>query len=145
MSLVMSKQEREAFLAGMHVGVLSVARDGVGPLTVPIWYRYEPGGEVEMWMGRPSRKFRAIAQAGRCSLLAQNETYPYQYVSVEGPADGTGPPTRDTAVAIAARYLPSALAEAYVDDTLSADSVLVRLRPERWLSTDYHKAPAHAG
>ena len=43
MSLKMTKEEREAFLADLHVGVISIARDGRGPLTVPIWYDYEPG------------------------------------------------------------------------------------------------------
>ena len=44
MSLNMSRAEREEFLAGLHVGVLAVASAGVaGPLTVPVWYTYEPG------------------------------------------------------------------------------------------------------
>ena len=41
----MTKEEREAFLADLHVGVISIAEEGRGPLTVPIWYSYEPGGE----------------------------------------------------------------------------------------------------
>jgi len=31
----MTKEEREAFLADVHVGVISVAEDGHGPLVVP--------------------------------------------------------------------------------------------------------------
>lgn len=38
MSLSMSRAEREEFLAGVHVGVLGVASDDGGPLTVPVWY-----------------------------------------------------------------------------------------------------------
>ena len=56
MSLTMTKEEREAFLAAVHVGVISVAEDGRGPLTVPIWYSYEPGGEVRVITARASRK-----------------------------------------------------------------------------------------
>ena len=49
----MSRQEREEFLAGLHVGVLSVAsQDGGGPLTVPVWYTYSPGGTVNVSTGR---------------------------------------------------------------------------------------------
>ena len=44
MSLAMTKQEREAFLADLHVGVISIDEAGRGPLTVPIWYDYQPGG-----------------------------------------------------------------------------------------------------
>ena len=49
MSATMSRAEREEFLAGLHVGVLSVASpDGRGPLTVPVWYTYQPGGTVNL-------------------------------------------------------------------------------------------------
>jgi len=37
MSLIMTKQERETFLADVHVGIISISEDGRGPLTVPIW------------------------------------------------------------------------------------------------------------
>jgi nitroimidazol reductase NimA-like FMN-containing flavoprotein (pyridoxamine 5'-phosphate oxidase superfamily) len=38
MALTMTKDEREAFLADIHVAVISVAEDGQGPLVVPIRY-----------------------------------------------------------------------------------------------------------
>lgn len=139
MSFVMTERERETFLAGVHVGVLAIARDGLGPLTVPVWYGYEPGGEVLIWMETYSRKYRAVEKVGRLSLVAQTETVPYKYVSVEGPIVGVERPTRDQAVAITARYLPSAEARSYVDGALGEDSVLVRMRPERWLSNDQAK------
>ena len=43
--MALSENEREQFLAEPHIGALSVA-DGTerGPLTVPIWYLYSPGG-----------------------------------------------------------------------------------------------------
>ena len=46
MSLRMTKAEREEFLAALHVGIISIDEPGRGPLTVPIWYGYEPGGEL---------------------------------------------------------------------------------------------------
>ena len=85
MSLTMTKEEREAFLADVHVGVISVAEDGHGPLTVPVWYSYEPGGEIRIITARKSRKRQLLERAGRFSLCAQTETLPYKYVSVEGP------------------------------------------------------------
>ena len=45
MSTKMTKEEREAFLAELHVGVLSINDPGKGPPTVPMWYDYEIGGE----------------------------------------------------------------------------------------------------
>jgi len=35
-TLAMTPDEREAFLAGVHVGVLAVEEAGRGPLTVPV-------------------------------------------------------------------------------------------------------------
>jgi nitroimidazol reductase NimA-like FMN-containing flavoprotein (pyridoxamine 5'-phosphate oxidase superfamily) len=38
MALTMTRLEREAFLADVHVGMISIAEEGRAPLTVPIWY-----------------------------------------------------------------------------------------------------------
>jgi len=85
MSYRMTRQEREAFLAGVHVGVLGLTEPGRGPLAVPIWYGYEPGGELWFITDRDSRKGKLLAEGARVSLCAQTETAPYQYVAVEGP------------------------------------------------------------
>jgi len=84
-TLAMTPDEREAFLAGVHVGVLAVEEAGRGPLTVPVWYAYEPGGTVNVITDGESLKARRLRDAGRCSLCAQSEEPPYRYVSVEGP------------------------------------------------------------
>ena len=144
MSLTMTKQEREAFLAAVHVGVIAIPEAGRGPLTVPIWYAYEPGGDVRVVTDRTSRKGRLLGVGVRVSLCAQTETPPYQYVSVEGAvvAIEKTDPERDGR-AIAHRYLGKELGDRYVEGTQgereAGDSVLVRIRPERWLSVDYRK------
>jgi hypothetical protein len=61
MSLAMTPREREAFLAEVHVGVISIPEPGRGPLAVPIW------------------------------SSVQRETPPYKYVSVEGPIVACAP------------------------------------------------------
>lgn len=142
MSLQMTKDEREAFLAGLHVGVLSIPEPGRGPLTVPIWYAYPPGGELCVVTGRSSRKGRLLAAAPRVSLCAQTETAPYSYVSVEGPVVHVGPADRDRDVRpLAHRYLGQELGDQYVAATAAGvgEEILVRIRPERWLSVDYRK------
>jgi Pyridoxamine 5'-phosphate oxidase len=75
----------EQYLAGLHVGILGVAEAGRGPITVPVWYDYQVGGQVSVITGRDSRKARALRAAGRMTLCAQDEAPPYRYVSVEGP------------------------------------------------------------
>jgi nitroimidazol reductase NimA-like FMN-containing flavoprotein (pyridoxamine 5'-phosphate oxidase superfamily) len=74
MSLAMTKQEREAFLADVHVGVISIPEPGRGPLTVPVWYAYDRGGELRVVTARTSRKGQLLARADRFSLCAQTET-----------------------------------------------------------------------
>ena len=144
MSLQMTKAEREAFLAGVHVGVISIAEPGRGPLTAPIWYGYEPGGELWIVTERASRKGRLLGQAGRFSLCAQSEKLPYRYVSVEGPITAIVPSDveRDRRP-LARRYLGRELGDRYVAATDGAESrsanIRVSLRPERWLTTDYAK------
>lgn len=140
MSFVMTAAEREEFLSGVHVGVLAVERAGRAPLAVPVWYDYAPGGELLIWMERDTVKDRSIRAAGRVSLVAQDESLPYKYVTAEGPVVANdSPPTREQALRIAGRYLPEDQATAYVDSALGARSVLVRVRPEKWLSNDQSK------
>lgn len=142
MALTMTKEEREAFLADVHVAVISIADDGYGPLAVPIWYSYEPGGEVRIITGRTSRKGELLQRAGRFSLCVQTETLPYyRYVSVEGPivAVEAADLERDRRP-LARRYLGTELGDRYIEDMRDAvGNVLVRMRPERWLTVDYAK------
>jgi PPOX class probable F420-dependent enzyme len=141
LSLSMSRADREAFLAGVHVGVLSIAEPGRGPLAVPIWYGYEPGGELWVLTGRDSRKGRLLAASPRVSLCVQTETPPYRYVSVEGPVVSVGGADRERdARHLAHRYLGKELGDRYLEATAGEeDSILVRMRPERWLTVDYSK------
>ena len=143
MSFVMSVEEREQFLAGLHVGVLSIAAgDGRGPLTVPVWYDYRPGGPVCVITGRSSRKGEAIAAAGRMSLCAQDENPPYRYVSVEGPV-AVEELDLDERLAMARRYLGPDGGDRYVADNPdpAGENVMIRMTPEHWLSVDYGKQP----
>jgi hypothetical protein len=142
MDLRMSSSEREAFLAGVHVGVISIAEPGRGPLAAPIWYGYEPGGELWLVTERGSRKGRLLREGGRVSLVAQSEAPPYRYVSVEGPIVSIRPSDVDRDERpLARRYLGPELGDRYIEANAGASggNVLVRVRPERWLSADYSK------
>ena len=140
-SLAMTKQERERFLADLHVGIISIPEEGRGPLTVPIWYSYEPGGELRVVTARTSKRARLLQRAGRFSLCAQTETPPYKYVSVEGPVVAIEPADleRDRRP-LARRYLGTEVGDSYIESTRDlVGNVLVRMRPERWLTVDYAK------
>lgn len=144
MSLAMTRAEREAFLAGLHVGVLSLADGARGPLTVPIWYGYEPGGELWFVTERDSRKGKLLVGLDRLSLCVQTEAPPYKYVSVEGPITALEIANLERHQRVLAhRYLGKELGDRYIAQSgEGADrdgSIVVRMRPERWLTVDYTK------
>jgi nitroimidazol reductase NimA-like FMN-containing flavoprotein (pyridoxamine 5'-phosphate oxidase superfamily) len=142
MAVTMTRPEREAFLAGVHVGMISIAEEGRGPLTVPVWYAYEPGGELRLATGRYSHKGRLLAHAGRFSLCVQTETPPYRYVSVEGPITAIEAVDLERDLRpLAHRYLGAEEGDRFIERTREAhaDSIVIRMRPERWLTADYAK------
>lgn len=148
MSLAMTVEQRQAFLADTHVGIISIAEEGRGPLTLPIWYAYTPGGDVQIAMGGTSKKARLIRETGRFSLCAQTETPPYQYVSVEGPATIGGRPDLESFLRpLARRYLGEQMGDMYIEMTAEEreGSVLVTMTPKRWLSVDYAQMAEEAG
>ena len=134
----MSEQEREQFLAAVHVGVLSVERPDGAPLVTPVWYRYDPGGVVELTTERSTEKARLIEQTGHASLCVQREEVPYAYVTVEGPAE-IATSDRAMRVDIASRYLGPEMGAGYVDHGPVADDVAIRIRPTRWRTNDFSK------
>jgi hypothetical protein len=146
MSLQMSTHEREAFLADVHVGIISISEPGRGPLTAPIWYGYEPGGELWVVTAAASRKGRLLESAQRFSLCAQSETPPYKYVSVEGPVASIRASDYELDERpLAHRYLGQEFGDRYLDSTGGSAAredganLRIALRPERWLTVDYAK------
>lgn len=143
MSLAMSVEERETFLAGVHIGILGVADvEDRPPWLIPIWYGYQPGGMIRIITGRDSRKMPALRRAGRCSLCVQTEEVPYRYVTVEGLVVAIEHPVHEEERrSLAYRYLGSKRGEAYLAATADVvdGEVVISIRPERWLSADFAK------
>jgi hypothetical protein len=135
----LSERDRELFLAEPHVAALSVsAGQGRGPLMMPIWYQYTPGGEAWVLTEATSRKARLIEAAGRFTLMVDRVMPTVRYVSVEGPVARTVPGTDELLEEIAARYLPPEEVQGYIEfaNTKLGEQVAIYLRPERWLSAD---------
>jgi hypothetical protein len=141
-TLEMTDDERQTFLADVHVGVVSVGRHPLGPLTVPVWYSYTPGGVVSVITGATTRKAQLIAAAGRFSLCAQSEAPPYKYVSVEGPVASTEAPVDpDEGRLMAYRYLGQEFGDLYLAATAerAPENCVIRMTPESWLTSDFAK------
>jgi nitroimidazol reductase NimA-like FMN-containing flavoprotein (pyridoxamine 5'-phosphate oxidase superfamily) len=137
----MSENQREEFLAGVHVGILSLQEPGRGPLAVPVWYDYKSAGELWFLTDRGSRKERLLSEGTRVSLCAQEEQLPYRYVTIEGPVVSieSADLERD-ARPMAHRYLGRDGGDRYADTEAAPgieDAILVKVRPEHWLSADY--------
>ncbi len=135
----LSVRDRELFLAEPHVAALSVsAGQRRGPLTLPIWYQYAPGGEAWVLTEARSRKARLIKAAGRFTLMVERVMPTVRYVSVEGPVTRAVPGTDELLQEIAARYLPPDKVPAYIEfvTTELGEQVAIYLRPERWLTAD---------
>lgn len=135
----MTDDERQQFLADLHVGVLGIERADGPPLVVPVWYDYNAGGDVEVYTGADSLKGRLAAAAARGSLCAQTESLPYKYVTVEGPVmlEPLVEADLEKLSAMAIRYLGEELGAGYAAGQSIEGQVRLRLWPQRWLSVDY--------
>lgn len=135
----LSREERETFLAEPHVAALSVsAGKNRGPLTVPIWYQYTPGGQPWFITGTGSRKHRLIEAAGHLSLMVERVEPTVRYVAVDGAVDRIEDGTDEQLVEMTRRYLPPEAVEPYLEMARRehGPSVAVYLTPQHWLSAD---------
>jgi nitroimidazol reductase NimA-like FMN-containing flavoprotein (pyridoxamine 5'-phosphate oxidase superfamily) len=139
----MTVEEREDFLTKPWVAVISIPEQNRGPLAVPVWYLYEPGGDFCIWTGPKTRKGILLRSAERISVCIQDQSPPYKYVSVEGPVRIEPMDFERYVRSMAYRYFNPEQAERYLVEIGGAAGVakdiLVRIKPERWLTVDYSK------
>jgi nitroimidazol reductase NimA-like FMN-containing flavoprotein (pyridoxamine 5'-phosphate oxidase superfamily) len=142
MSTAIDEGRARGVLAGVHVGVLSLAQPWRAPLTVPIWYRYTPGGELAFMTGRDSRKGWLLAVGTRVALCAQTEQAPYKYVSLEGVVTAIDAVDVDRDTRPMAHRLPRAAGRRSARARPGRRDGHERPRPrppELWSSVDYAK------
>lgn len=140
----MTVEERQVFLAETRVGIISIPQEGRGPLAVPVWYSYQPGGDVCIWTGAKTRKARLLRKTQRISFCVQEPTPPfYKYVSVEGPFVIQPVDLERDIRPMAVRYYGPVYGERYLADLKQdggwKNDILVRLTPQRWLTVDYSR------
>ena len=137
--MALSRDEREEFLAEPHIAALSAyAGDARGPLTVPIWYHYSPGGEPWILTGAGSRKARLIEATGFFTLMVERLEPTTRYVAVDGAVSRIEPGTDAQMEEMTRRYLSGDTAERYLEfarENLGAH-VAIYMQPQHWLSSD---------
>jgi nitroimidazol reductase NimA-like FMN-containing flavoprotein (pyridoxamine 5'-phosphate oxidase superfamily) len=142
MDTKMSVEKRQAFLAETRVGIISIPEEGRGPLSVPVWYSYEPGGDIQVWTSEKSYKAKLLQKTSRISFCVQDTQPPYyKYVSIEGPFTIRLVDLERDIHPMALRYYGPVGGELYVQDIRKSDSwrnnLLICITPERWYSADY--------
>lgn len=136
----MNFEQREQFLAGAHIALLSVIESHErAPLITPVWCGYEPGDMLRFSTGTDHRSLEAVRKENRAALTVHEDLVPYRCVSVEGavlvyePTD-PGELRRWTACClgdrIGERYFRS------VEDAIETMTTVV-LRPQRWQTYDF--------
>ena len=139
----MTREQCQQFLAGVHVAILSVnqPRTGRGPLAMPLWYRYELGGDIVIVTRPETRKARLIKADTWVTFLVQSEELPPKYVTIEGRVTSVAPAQVDRDLRpIAHRYLNGEVADGYLAATRpngATNELVIRIRPERWFSRDF--------
>jgi nitroimidazol reductase NimA-like FMN-containing flavoprotein (pyridoxamine 5'-phosphate oxidase superfamily) len=108
---------------------------------VPVWYCYEPGGDIWFETEPASRKGKLLRVGKRISLCVQAEQPPYCYVSVEGPIIEIAEDDRDLhEIPMAIRYLGEQGGRDYIASLPPTEWKRYIMRPERWLTMDGSKA-----
>lgn len=144
MSIAMTQSEKEHFLADLHVGIVSLAQVGRAPLTIPIWYAYEPGKEICFVTGSASRKGKLLTLGTQVSLCVQTEQMPYKYVSVAGVVSAIVPAEVERDIRpLARRYYGTEGGDQYIARVYGSGSaegdLLIRVRPQHWFAADYSR------
>ncbi|BBZ00122.1 pyridoxamine 5'-phosphate oxidase family protein [Mycolicibacterium fallax] len=137
--MALSRADREQFLAEPHIAALSVSAGAArGPLSVPMWYQYAPGGQPWVLTGKGSRKHRLIEAAGHFSLMVDRETPSVRYVAVDGDVDRIEPATDEQLVELATRYLAAEHVEAYLAMARRehGENVFIAMAPRHWNCAD---------
>jgi hypothetical protein len=142
----MTQDERQGFLAGIHVGIFSVAQDTLAPLSLPAWYAYAPGEDVRVFLTPDDPRTPLLRGLPRASLCVQDEMPPYRYVSVEGPVVALVPVHREQEYwPLILRYLPEMWAQGYLrytwpeGDDRSDPMLFAHVRPDVWRAVNYHE------
>ena len=128
----LTRDEARALLDRPLVGVFSTLAVDGWIHSVPIHYLVR-GDELRILMERSSVKFRNAVRTGRATVCVETTDGPERrYVTVEGSVRTEELATREEIVAFNERYDRPDPDD--VDMRQFVDSVIVVLRPDRWIS-----------
>jgi PPOX class probable F420-dependent enzyme len=129
------QDDRELFLQQAHLAVLATLGPGNRLHAMPVWYLYEDGMFIIL-TGRGSQKHRNIERHKDVTLMIDRRDLPYYAVMVQGSATIGPTPSQALRLRMAVRYLGEERGAAYNARRLDADSVIIQVRPEKFV--EYH-------
>ena len=132
----MTDEEREAFLRGANVAVLSTVDSRGRPHAAPVWYLYDDG-VFRISTGAGSQKHRNIVANPNISLVIDQRELPYYAVMVQGTAE-IGPAFSDEdSLRLAVRYLGEQLGKGYAESQRGNEaSVSLTIKPRKVIVYD---------
>jgi PPOX class probable F420-dependent enzyme len=130
MKTMTESEWREFASAGGRLGEVAISRADGRPHVTPVWFVLD--GNDLVFTSRPRGvKVKSLLRDPRIAVCVNDETYPYNFVLIEGEASISRDHDehRRLAIAIGERYTGSDdEAEDFADSTASAGYVLVRVR-----------------
>jgi len=133
-AMPMTEQELNEFLSAPRVAVLATIGARGRPRQVPIWYHWDDGAAY-LFTARSSVKWRNLQRNPHASLVIDDRTPPYSYVTLEGTVTESDRSLYELVLGMALSYYGEEkgrpFAEGYRD---SPGSVLFKLTPERVIS-----------
>jgi PPOX class probable F420-dependent enzyme len=134
----MSEAEVRSFLTALpaRTGKLATVRADGRPHIAPIWYDVDDDGSLVFNTGESTVKGRNIRREPRVSLCVDDDRPPFSFVVVEGVAEISEDldEVRRWASRLGARYMGADRAEEYGARNGVPGELVVRLRPERFVS-----------
>ena len=134
-----SEKARQEMLAEPHIAILSISNGDEAPISSPIWYLYEPGGDISIIVSDQSLKARRMAEGVKVSFTVDTAE-PTKWVSVEGPVVSRRKTDFEPEMnALVGRYVDDPEArEGFIAGYRPIADEMIRLtiRPERWRGND---------
>ena len=113
-----------------HTAKLAVVRADGSPLVAPIWIERD-GEEIVFMTSAETIKGKSILRDGRVSLCLDNETPPFDFVTISGTTTTSDDPDEllRWGTSIAARYMGAEVAEAFGKRNAVPPEMVVRVTP----------------
>ncbi len=136
----MQKMTTDAYRAFIRqkakTGTLATVRKDGRPHCVPIWCDFD-GDAVLFTTMKNTVKAKNLVANNRVAITFDSESFPYDFVTVEGTAEVLDVTTSDLlriATAIAARYVPQERAHEFGERNADPDELVIKVTPTKVIS-----------